>query len=61
MNSLSPTGDAPMDDLHLNDSKPPKLSLPEGWPSIAIDAILHVIAVARIAMIHARDWPSDVD
>jgi len=24
-----------MDDLHLDDSKPPKLYLPDGWPSDA--------------------------
>jgi len=50
-----------MDDLHLDDSKPPKLYLPDGWPTIAVDAILHVIAVARIAMLHAGNWPSECD
>jgi putative transposase len=50
-----------MNDLHLDDSKPPKLHLPKGWPSIATQSILHVIAVARITMIHARNWPSECD
>jgi len=50
-----------MDNLHLDDSKPPKLYLPKDWPSIATESILHVIAVVRIAMLHAGNWPSDAD
>jgi hypothetical protein len=48
-----------MDDLHLDDSEPPKLYLPKGWPSIATEAIFRIIAMARVAMIHAWNWSSD--
>ena len=42
---------------HLDDSKPPKIPLPEGWPELTLAAVLHVIAVARLAILSARYWP----
>ena len=35
---------------YLDDSDPPKIPLPEGWPDFAMAAVLHVIAVARLAI-----------
>ena len=42
---------------YLDDSDPPKIPLPEGWPDFAMAAVLHVIAVARLAIMSARSWP----
>ena len=50
-----------MNDLHLDDSKPPKLYLPKGWPLIATESILHVIAMARLTILQASAWPSDCE
>jgi hypothetical protein len=50
-----------MDDLHLDDSKPPNLYLPKGWPSIATESILHVLAMARLTIMQTAAWPSDCE
>lgn len=42
---------------YLDDSDPPKIPLPEGWPGFAVAAVLHIIAVARLAIMLARSWP----
>lgn len=42
---------------YLETDNPPKISLPKGWPEFARVAILHVIALARLAIMHARCWP----
>ena len=42
---------------HLDDSEPPKIPLPEGWPEVALAAVLHIIAVVRLAIMSARYWP----
>lgn len=50
-----------MDEPRNDDSNPPKIPLPDGWPSLALDALLHVMSLARLAIINARNWPSDAD
>ncbi|MGD9128362.1 MAG: hypothetical protein PVH19_13375 [Planctomycetia bacterium] len=42
---------------YLDDSKPPEIPLPEGWTEVVKAALLHVIAVARLAILSARYWP----
>jgi len=37
---------------------PPKIALPKGWPAFVREAILHIIAMARISIMHARHWPA---
>ena len=36
---------------------PPKIALPKGWPAFVRESILHIIAMARISIMYARDWP----
>ena len=48
-----------MDEPYLDNSKEPKIPLPDGWTDVALDALLHVIALARLAIINARNWPPD--
>lgn len=35
----------------------PKIPLPKGWTDLTLLALLHVIALARIALLNARLWP----
>jgi len=38
---------------------PPEIPLPQGWPGLTLQAILHVMALARIVILHAGNWPGD--
>lgn len=42
---------------YLDTEDPPKIPLPKGWPDFALEAILHVIALPRLAIMHAFCWP----
>ncbi|MCL2119022.1 MAG: hypothetical protein FWH27_11405 [Planctomycetaceae bacterium] len=36
----------------------PKPPLPKGWTTLTLQAILHVIALARIVILNASHWPT---
>ena len=42
---------------NLETSPLPKIPLPQGWSDLVLFALLHVIALARIALLNARNWP----
>ena len=42
---------------YIDESDLPKIPLPNGWPDIALTALLHIISMARLAIISARNWP----
>lgn len=46
---------------YINIDNPPKISLPKGWPEFIREAIIHVIALARIAIMHSRNWPDGLE
>ena len=35
----------------------PKIPLPQGWSDLTLMALLHVITLARLAIMNARNWP----
>ena len=35
----------------------PKIPLPQGWTELVLLALLHVVSLARIAILNARNWP----
>lgn len=45
-------------DPFVDIDNPPKIALPKGWPALLREAILHIIAMARISIMHARHWPA---
>ena len=51
--------DLPEPDINLEPGDPPEIPLPKGWTGLTLQAILHVIALARIAILNAGNWPSD--
>lgn len=42
---------------NIDIDSPPKISVSKGWPAFVREAILHIIAMARISIMHARHWP----
>ena len=42
---------------HLEPGDTPEIPLPKGWTSLTLQAILHVIALARIVILNAGNWP----
>jgi len=36
--------------------KPPRISLPKGWPSYVKSGVLHIISLAHFSITHARGW-----
>jgi len=43
----------------LDPTPTPEIPLPKGWTELTLQAILHVIALARIVILNAANWPSD--
>ena len=43
----------------LDPTPAPEIPLPNGWTELTLQAILHVIAIARIVILNAANWPSD--
>jgi transposase InsO family protein/DNA-binding transcriptional regulator YiaG len=35
----------------------PKIPLPQGWSALVLLALLHVVTLARLAILNARNWP----
>ena len=35
----------------------PKIPLPQGWSDLVLLALLHVVTLARLAIMNARNWP----
>ena len=54
MNSILPEPD-----INLESNNPPEIPLPKGWTELTLQAILHIIALARIVILNAANWPSD--
>ena len=47
----------PEPDLLLDPTPLPEISLPKGWTELTLQAVLHVIALARIVILNASNWP----
>ena len=45
-------------DINLDPGETPEIPLPKGWTALTLQAILHVIALARIAILNAGNWPT---
>ncbi|MCL2118090.1 MAG: hypothetical protein FWH27_06640 [Planctomycetaceae bacterium] len=45
-------------DIHLEPGDTPEIPLPKGWTTLTLQAILHVIALARIVILNASNWPT---
>ena len=54
MNSILPEPD-----INLESNNPPEIPLPKGWTELTLQAILHIIVLARIVILNAANWPSD--
>ena len=39
----------------------PKIPLPQGWSELVLLALLHVITLARLAILNARNWPDGAE
>jgi hypothetical protein len=35
----------------------PRIPLPQGWGDLVLLALLHVVTLARLAIMNARNWP----
>jgi len=46
-------------DILLDPTPTPEIPLPKGWTELTLQAILHVITLARIVILNAANWPSD--
>ena len=44
-------------DPQLEPKPLPKIPLPHGWNELVLLALLHVITLARLAIMNARNWP----
>ena len=42
---------------NLETSPLPKIPLPKGWSDLTLMALLHVISLARLAIMNTRNWP----
>jgi len=40
----------------MSTQKPPRISLPKGWPSYVKSGVLHIISLAHFSVIYARSW-----
>jgi DNA-binding transcriptional regulator YiaG len=49
----------PEPDIQLDPGTTPKIPLPKGWTDVTLQAILYVIALARLVILNAANWPSD--
>ena len=47
------------DDIFLDPPEVPKIPLPAGWTNYTLMTVLHVIALARIIIMNAANWPDD--
>ncbi|GHT19604.1 hypothetical protein FACS1894189_8500 [Planctomycetales bacterium] len=54
MNTILPEPDLILDPPELTE-----IPLPKGWTDYTLLAILHVIALARIIILNAANWPDD--
>ena len=43
----------------LTKPQPPRIHLPKGWEGRVKSAVLHAIALAHYAIVHARAWAAD--
>ena len=43
----------------LDPTPTPEIPLPKGWTELTLQAILHVIALARIIILNVANWPHD--
>ena len=48
----------PEPDINLEPGDTPEIPLPKGWTGVTLQAILHVIALARIVILNAGNWPT---
>ena len=46
-------------DILFEPGETPEIPLPKGWTDLTLQAILYVIALARIAILNAGNWPND--
>ena len=46
-------------DILLEPGKTPEIPLPKGWTDLTLQANCYVIALARIAILNAGNWPND--
>jgi len=46
-------------EINLEPDDLPTIPLPNGWSELTLQAVLHVITLARIVIINAANWPSD--
>jgi len=49
----------PEPDILLDPTPTPEIPLPKGWTSLVVQAVLQAIALARIVILNAANWPSD--
>jgi len=46
-------------EINLEPDELPAIPLPKGWSELTLQAVLHVITLARIVILNAANWPSD--
>ena len=44
-------------EIRLKPGDLPEIPLPKGWSELTLHAVLHVISLARIALLNAHIWP----
>jgi len=49
----------PEPDILLDPTPTPEIPLPKGWTELTLQAIRHVIALVRIVILNAANWPLD--
>jgi transposase InsO family protein/DNA-binding transcriptional regulator YiaG len=49
----------PETDILLDATPTPEIPLPKGWSKLTLQAVLHVITLARIVILNAANWPND--
>jgi len=44
-------------EINLEPNDLPAIPLPKGWSELTLQAVFHVITLARIVMLNASHWP----
>jgi len=51
----------PESDIQLEPGETPEIPLPKGWTSLTLQAILHIVALTRLIILNAGNWPEGCD